>query len=168
MVLENVAQHIETVQASLHLRFVSAHIRVHAPAALSRELERSTKKGLPSSMPLHIVHMRRDDIDAMALPESTTHSVDKHVGMLFDGLTPQLDAQGRVFIGFRTHQTTAFAGHLAARFIPTVERESLDFIDRYCARWNTELLAVGGYVARAIYEAEMHRLGAQWLSLIHI
>ena len=162
MVLENVAQHIETVQASLHLRFVSAHIRVHAPAALSRELERSTKKGLPSSMPLHIVHMRRDDIDAMALPESTTHSVDKHVGMLFDGLTPQLDAQGRVFIGFRTHQTTAFAGHLAARFIPTVERESLDFIDRYCARWNTELLAVGGYVARAIYEAEMHRLGAQW------
>ncbi|KAK0561704.1 hypothetical protein OC861_005681 [Tilletia horrida] len=72
------------------------------------------------------------------------------------------EQQGHVFIGFRTHQTTGFAGHLAARFIPTVERESLDFIDKYCRSWNEELLAMGGYLIRALYEHEMTLLGQIW------
>jgi len=72
------------------------------------------------------------------------------------------EQQGHVFIGFRTHQTTGFAGHLAARFIPTVERESLDFIDKYCRSWNEELLAMGGYLIRALYEREMTLLGEAW------
>lgn len=157
------AQKIETVHASLHLRIVSANIGVSVPSAFAREIERSTKKGLPASMPLHIVYLGQDELDAMEVPSVDEANVDTHVRAIFDGLMPRLDTQGRVFIGFRTHQTTSFAGHLAARFIPTVERESLDFIDRYCARWNTELLAIGGYVARAVYEAEMHRIGVQWV-----
>ncbi|KAK0530554.1 hypothetical protein OC834_003269 [Tilletia horrida] len=72
------------------------------------------------------------------------------------------EQQGHVFIGFRTHQTTGFSGHLAARFIPTVERESLDFIDKYCRAWNEELLAMGGYLIRALYEREMSLLGELW------
>ncbi|CAD6935683.1 unnamed protein product [Tilletia controversa] len=72
------------------------------------------------------------------------------------------EQQGHVFIGFRTHQTTGFAGHLAARFIPTVERESLDFIDKYCREWNEELLSMGGYLIRALYEHEMTLLGQLW------
>ncbi|KAE8214368.1 hypothetical protein CF327_g2231 [Tilletia walkeri] len=72
------------------------------------------------------------------------------------------EQQGHVFIGFRTHQTTGFAGHLAARFIPTVERESLDFIDKYCREWNEELLSMGGYLIRALYEHEMTLLGQIW------
>lgn len=70
---------------------------------------------------------------------------------------------GRIFIGFRTHQTTSFGGHVAARLIPTVERESLDFIDRYCAKWNMELLALGAFTARAVYEDEMIQLGQRWI-----
>lgn len=34
----------------------------------------------------------------------------------------------RVFIGHATGQTTGLGGHMAARFIPTVERESIDLM----------------------------------------
>lgn len=157
---------LETVSASLHLRMVSAHAHVSLPRGFAKEIERSTKKALPSATTLHIVYMGAQERDAhaapSAAPDDAPDALDAHVRTLFDGLQPQLDAQGRVFIGFRTHQTTAFSGHMAARFIPTVERESLDLIDRYCARWNLELLALGGLVARATYEHEMQQLGAQW------
>lgn len=152
------------VPAALHLHVVSAVSSVSADASFAREIERSTKKQLPRTTPLQMVFMRKDELEASETPPppSAHADLDVHVRRVFSGLMPALDAQGRVFIGFRTHQTTSFSGHLAARFIPTVERESLDFVDRYCARWNTELLAVAGYVARVTYEDEMQRLGAQW------
>ncbi|WFD04595.1 hypothetical protein MOBT1_003308 [Malassezia obtusa] len=152
------------VPAALHLHVLSATAGVSVDAAFAREIARSTKKPLPRTTPLQLVFMREDELAASRTPPppSAHTELDVHVQRLFAGLMPALDAQGRVFIGFRTHQTTSFAGHMAARFIPTVERESLDFVDRYCARWNTELLAVAGYVARAAYEAEMQRLGAAW------
>lgn len=149
------AEAAATVHAEIELRLVSARIDVSARAAFAREIERSTKKGLPPSMPLHMVYA---DDTRRAEP----HTLDDYAGVLFDPVRPQLDAQGRVFIGFRTHQTTGFCGHVAARFIPTVERESLDLIDRYCAQWNTELLAVAGFVARAVYERAIQQLGARW------
>ncbi|WFD36491.1 hypothetical protein MCUN1_003371 [Malassezia cuniculi] len=147
----------EPQEASLHMRVARVPLRVSADAAFSREIERSTKKRLPHTAPLQIVFGGKDELkDDGAL-----------ANRVFRGIAPRLEEQGRVFIGFRTHQTTAFSGHLAARFIPTVERESLDLVDRYCARWNTELLAMGAYLARAIYEAEISALGTQWESLGH-
>jgi len=154
------AAEVEMVCATLPLRLMSVQMQVHVGGAFAREIERSTKKPLPRATPLHMVYMGKDELDALDVPSDA--AVDTHIRAIFDGVMPQLDAQGRIFIGFRTHQTTAFAGHMAARFIPTVERESMDFVDRYCAAWNMELLAMGGYVARAVYEHEMQRLGAQW------
>ncbi|PKI83429.1 hypothetical protein MVES_002504 [Malassezia vespertilionis] len=158
---------LEMVHSTLHLRIATAHIRVSLDAAFSREIERSTKKPLPKQTLLHMVYMGKEEYDATTASDakaSDTHysDLDKHTRRLFSGLMPSLDAQGRVFIGFRTHQTTSFSGHMAARFIPTVERESLDFVDRYCARWNMELLAIGGYLARVMYEAELHHIGERW------
>lgn len=157
------------VDGSLHLRMVSAHAAVSVDRTFAREIERSTKKSLPTSTPLHMVYMGKDELEsslaAPSPPDSTYGDVDKHVGRLFTGLMPSLDAQGRIFIGFRTHQTTSFSGHVAARFIPTVERESLDFVDRYCARWNMELVAISAFLARAVYEDEMQRIGTLWTSL---
>lgn len=137
--------------AALHMRIASVPLRVSADASFAREIERSTKKRLPATAPLQIVFSGDDEVDDGSL----AHRV-------FRGLAPRADTQGRVFIGFRTHQTTAFSGHMAARFIPTVERESLDLVDRYCARWNIELLAMGAFLARAVYEAELVALGARW------
>ncbi|KAL4402869.1 hypothetical protein ACI68E_000644 [Malassezia pachydermatis] len=159
------AAQIETVHASMQIRMISAHINVSVPTAFSREIERSTKKPPPRTMPLHMVYMSKEALDAMDVPPEDATNVDAHVQALFEGILPRLDQQGRIFIGFRTHQTTSFSGAMAARFIPTVERESMDFIDRYCATWNIELLSIGGFVARAVYENEMQRLGAQWLQL---
>lgn len=155
------AAEVETVPATLLLRLMSAQLQVHVAGAFAREIERSTKKSLPRATPLHMVYMGKDELDALDVPTDLA-TIDAHIRAIFDGVMPKLDSQGRIFIGFRTHQTTAFAGHMAARFIPTVERESMDFVDRYCAAWNMELLAMGGYVARAVYEHEMQRLGAQW------
>lgn len=152
---------VDLVSATLPLRLMSAQLHVHVSSSFSREIERSTKKALPRTTLLHMVYMGKDDLDAFEVPADTA-PVDAHISAVFEGVMPQLDTQGRIFIGFRTHQTTSFAGHLAARFIPTVERESMDFVDRYCAAWNMELLALGGYVARVVYEHEMQRLGAQW------
>jgi hypothetical protein len=33
-----------------------------------------------------------------------------------------------VFIGHATNQTTGLGGHISGRFIPTVERESVDLV----------------------------------------
>lgn len=84
---------------------------------------------------------------------------------------------------------------MSARFIPTVERESIDLVYVICLLpiagilrgfavtgmwlvsqytrflteaftkhpvWNKELLYVGGFLARAIYELEMQDMKAQW------
>lgn len=159
---------LELVPAQLHLSLISAYAGVSADGAFLREIERSTKKQLPKTTPLHMVFMGKDELEASSVPppESAYTEIDEHVRRLFFGLMPSLDAQGRVFIGFRTHQTTSFSGHMAARFIPTVERESLDFVDRYCARWNMELLGIGGFIARVAYEAEMQRIGARWTAQV--
>lgn len=146
---------LDIVSSSVHVRIASASAKVSVDRAFEREIERSTKKPPPKVTKLHVIVQNKDEADA---------SQNSHAGQeqLFQGIMPNVHSQGHVFIGFKTSQTTAFAGHLAARFIPTVERESIDFIDRYCAQWNNELLAMGGYVTRAVYEAEMADIATLW------
>ncbi|PWN24508.1 hypothetical protein BDZ90DRAFT_244782 [Jaminaea rosea] len=149
--------------ATAHLQIATAHLAVSVDNAFKREIERSTKKPPPVRTAFHIVFANQQDYAASQA--ALAHSGEDVVGpaLLFEGVMPKLDRMGHVFIGFRTHQTTGFAGHVAARFLPTVERESIDFVDRYCARWNMELLAVGGYVCRAVYEGEMEALRKAWV-----
>ncbi|KAG9080781.1 hypothetical protein FRC06_006170, partial [Ceratobasidium sp. 370] len=48
------------------------------------------------------------------------------------------------------------------RFIPTVERESIDLVDRNVSQWNKELLYVGGFLARVVYELELSSISEMW------
>ena len=48
--------------------------------------------------------------------------------------------------------------HLAAHLIPTVERESIDFVDKTLNIWNQEVLVAGALVARILYEDEMMQI----------
>ncbi|KAJ3078512.1 hypothetical protein HK102_004456, partial [Quaeritorhiza haematococci] len=54
---------------------------------------------------------------------------------------------------------------MAAHLIPTVERESIDFVDRTLNTWNQELLCMGGLLARIIYEDEMSAVSRMWAEL---
>jgi hypothetical protein len=69
---------------------------------------------------------------------------------------------GRIFIGFRTSQTTGLGIHLAAPLMPTVEREAIDFVDPALREFNSELLEVSGILMRLALEHEMLRLGEKW------
>ncbi|KAH9034488.1 hypothetical protein EDB85DRAFT_2222292 [Lactarius pseudohatsudake] len=109
------------------------------------------------------------------------------LGVSFEGLGPDLEGQvastgsARVFIGHSTGQTTGIGGHMATRFIPTVEREAIDLgvrpslvhissltknlmhsSDRNVAVWNKGLLHVGGFLARFAYEHEMEIIKKEW------
>ncbi len=171
--LDSTAAAITSVSASIHLRIATANVSVSADKAFEREIERSTKKPPPKVTAFHLIFTGKEEYDA-SFPDddqdgdgsmsitSSAAALDKGVRQIFSGLMPRLEDQGHAFIGFRTHQTTGFSGHIAARFIPTVERESLDFVDRYCAQWNSELLSMGGYVARAVYENELTDIGRLW------
>lgn len=63
--------------------------------------------------------------------------------------------QGNIYIGFSTFQTTGTSLQFLAPFIPTVERESIDFVDETLKIWNKELLIMLGYLARIVYEDDM-------------
>ncbi|KAJ3194958.1 hypothetical protein HDU82_002276, partial [Entophlyctis luteolus] len=111
-------------------------------------MERTTKKKAPTVTDFHIQFANFDEFES-----STTARTGK--GAVFGELIPGPKEQGKVFIGFPTHQTTGCSIHLAAHLIPTVERESIDFVDRSLNIWNQDLLTVGGLLCRILFEDEM-------------
>ena len=143
------------------LQIYQADIKVSVSSAFGRELERATKKTAPTRMPASLVFSRGED-EEVNESESKTEKGD--TGGIFSGLCPPLNDErsAKIFIGQATSQTTGIGGHLAARFIPTVERESMDLVDRHVSHWNKELLWVGGFVSRLIYEVELEELQIAW------
>ena len=140
------------------IQIYQANIKVTVSPAFGKELERATKKPPPKVMLASLIFSREDErVDG---DDSTTEDV----GRVFEGLCPLLDSDksAKIFIGQATSQTTGIGGHLAARFIPTVERESIDLVDRHVSHWNKELLWVGGYLSRLVYELEMQELQLLW------
>ncbi|KAJ8592841.1 hypothetical protein M405DRAFT_859413, partial [Rhizopogon salebrosus TDB-379] len=110
-----------------------------------------------------MVYFSKEEYDAIAAQEER----DPILGSVFrgpQGLFPLLNGQymSRVFIGQSTAQTTGIAGHLSGRFIPTVERGSIDLTNSHIAKWNEELLYVGGFLARLVYEKEIEIIRSTW------
>ncbi|KLT40935.1 hypothetical protein CC85DRAFT_286971 [Cutaneotrichosporon oleaginosum] len=146
------AREIQTFQAD---------VKVSVTAAFGRELERATKKSAPQRMPASLVFAHEEDTAKTA---DGSEASNKKAAVVFAGLCPPLDGEksAKIFIGQPTGQTTGIGGHLAARFIPTVERESIDLVDRHISQWNKELLWVGGCLSRLIYELELTDLAKKW------
>ena len=61
-------------------------------------------------------------------------------------------SSGNVFISYRTQQTTGFGIDINAQFIPTVERENIDFNEHTIRSWNQFLLANVGRLLRFYYD----------------
>ncbi|KAI8974636.1 hypothetical protein BDB01DRAFT_805850 [Pilobolus umbonatus] len=145
---------LPTEKASIFLRVVTGTLQVNVSREFEKEMERATKKKPPKTTKFQLVYTGKEELDA-----------SENRNQIFKELIP-FPHQGRVFIGFPTHQTTGCCCHMASRFIPTVERESIDFADRYISVWNKELLCVGGLLARMVYNDDMEQISRLYKELV--
>ncbi|KAF9007980.1 hypothetical protein BDQ17DRAFT_1388899 [Cyathus striatus] len=118
--------------SNVALSIFSAEIKVTVDKKLSSELQRSTKKNPPAKMKYELIYTTKEEYDASKEEDRS-----------------QKFATGS---GHATAQTTGLGGHMAARFIPTVNPSV----------WNKELLYVGGFLARAAYEFELNNIRNAW------
>ncbi|KAH9177932.1 hypothetical protein EDB89DRAFT_2111997 [Lactarius sanguifluus] len=147
--------------SSVVLTIFTANVDVRLDKNMTAELLRATKKNPPSRLRYELTYMEKDQYDSSVKAEERAACA---AGSVFQGLRADLEGTGstRVFIGHSTGQTTGIGGHMATRFIPTVERESIDLVDRNVAVWNKGLLHVGGFLARFAYEQEMETIKKLW------
>ncbi|KAI0083802.1 hypothetical protein BDY19DRAFT_975723 [Irpex rosettiformis] len=151
---------LSVTETSVVLAVFSASVDVRLDSNLREELLRATKKNAPTKMRYELIYTGKDEYEASKKEEEGFEAT----GSIFQGLRADIDGTGsaRIFIGHATRQTTGIGGHMSARFIPTVERESVDLVDRNVRIWNEELLGVGGYLARTAYEEEMQNIAERW------
>ncbi|KAK3823317.1 MAG: hypothetical protein J3Q66DRAFT_425107 [Benniella sp.] len=132
--------------SQIFLRIASGNLSAEVSKELAAEMERTTKKYPPKQTSLRLLYRSYED------PETSTDNV-----AVFQNLLP-FPEQGRIFIGFPTHQTTGFYGHVAGRFIPTVLRENLDLVIECLRDWNLDLLSIAGSLSRMMYEDEITQI----------
>ncbi|KAH9014859.1 hypothetical protein EDB84DRAFT_1590279 [Lactarius hengduanensis] len=137
--------------SSVVFTIFTANVDVRLDKNMTAELLRATKKNPPSRLRYELTYMEKDEYDSSVKAEERAACP---AGSVFQGLRADLEGTGstRVFIGHSTGQTTGIGGHMATRFIPTVERESIDL----------GLLHVGGFLARFAYEQEMETIKKLW------
>lgn len=139
-------------QSKILARYVSAVADVRVPDSTARKITRVTKKNTPSNVNIQVF------IDAVA--RSTARKGSRSQAII-NAFSPEMGG-GRVFIGFKTSQTTGIAAHLAAPLIPTVEREAIDLQNDALRMYNTELLSISGIVMRLTLEHAMGLIGERW------
>ncbi|KAF8497439.1 hypothetical protein F5888DRAFT_1634399 [Russula emetica] len=147
--------------SNIVLTIFTANVEVRLDEKVTGELLRSTMKKPPSRLRYQLIYTGKEEYDSSVKAEKEAAYA---AGSVFQGLRADLKGTGstRVFIGHSTGQRTGIGGHMAARFIPTVERESIDLVDRHVAVWNKELLYVGGFLARSVYEFELDAIKKLW------
>jgi hypothetical protein len=140
-----------TAQSSktIFLHVNTAAIRTSTSSTFNQELERATKKPPPKITKLAVLTAPYARTDSQPLMTGSSSSAD-----VFATVLPTKN--GRIFIGFPTHQTTGLSAHISApSVIPTVERESIDLNARWVRTWNIEMLRAAGIVCRIAWSAEM-------------
>ncbi|CDO69004.1 hypothetical protein BN946_scf184834.g11 [Trametes cinnabarina] len=149
------------VESNVVLSIFSADVVVRLDQKMISELNRSTKKNPPTRMKYELIYTGKAEYDAS---KSEDEKQGRTSGSVFQGLRADIEGlgQAKIFIGHATGQTTGIGGHMSARFIPTVERESIDLVDRNVAVWNKELLYIGGFLSRSAYEIEMEQIQQLW------
>lgn len=135
-----------SVNATTSLRVFTGHLDVDVAQGIASEMNRRMKKNPPKQATFSLIFVGKDEFDAREKDDITFKDFVTYPN------------QGQVFIGFRTHQTTGCTVHIASRFIPTVERESIDFADPYIGQWNRELLSIGGLLCRIVYDDELNQI----------
>jgi len=148
-------------KSTVDLTVFTAEVKVELDNELSAGLLRSTKKQPPSQLTYSLIYTGKDEYDRCVADQNDQTGM---CGSMFQGLRADLNGamHTRIFIGHATGQTTGIGGHMASHFIPTVERQSIDLTDRNITIWNEELLYVGGFLSRAVYELELSKIRNAW------
>ena len=135
------------------LKHFRASSSVHTTTKFSNEMERTTKKKPFQNVNVDLIYINWEQLNATS-GESMEGSKISTKHPILSKLLP-FPTNGKVFIGFETHQTSGLGVHFTAPFIPTVERESIDFVDSCLKIWNIELVKLTGRLCRLIYENEI-------------
>lgn len=146
---------IDSEIAAVTARYVSAIAKTKISTSMTTKMQRVTKKNPPSEVELQIFLSGQHQAKDMA------RSRNKRARKIVQSFSPAI-GEGRIFIGFRTSQTTGLAAHLAAPFVPTVEREAMDLQDQTLRLFNLELLEFSGMMMRLTLEHGMSTLGEEY------
>lgn len=150
---------------SLDYTVYSADVCTRPPPRMARGIEVATKKKPPKTFLFEAVHFTSSEYESV----QRDHDLMRCLNSVFmgpQGLFSERDGEheAKLFVGQSTSETTGIAVHLSSRFIPTVERESIDLANGQVRKWNEELLYVGGFMARLIYERGMSVVRNEWSS----
>lgn len=135
------------------MKHFRASAAVKTTSKFANEMERTTKKKPFQNVNIDLIYINWEQLNATN-GESLEGSKISTKHPILSKLLP-FPTNGKVFIGFETHQTSGLGVHLTAPFIPTVERESIDFVDSCLKIWNIELVQLAGRLCRLIYEEEI-------------
>ncbi|OMJ07446.1 hypothetical protein AYI70_g12178 [Smittium culicis] len=166
---QKITKTVESVKLVLKTEFIilkiaEAGISVDVPSKMALHMERATKKPPPKFSTMQVIWGINSELEKENNRiETASQSNNPDLAVL--GQLAAYPQQGSVFIGFATHQTTGCSAHLAAQFIPTVERESIDFIDPALAKWNRELLSIFGIMCRILHDSELEFLSRKFKEL---
>ncbi|KAI8902649.1 hypothetical protein BC833DRAFT_616580 [Globomyces pollinis-pini] len=144
---------------TIFMKIADAKMLVSLPRKMIEDMVRTTKKQPPKTTQLKLMFTNFEEYDG-------TMQTIKGAESIFQDLIPPPDKQGKIFIGFPTHQTTGCAIQIAGHLIPTVERESIDFVDKTLNFWNVELLSMGGLLSRVCFENELENINVLLKSMV--
>jgi hypothetical protein len=97
----------QTKKTSTCLRIANGNLKIKVSAELSEEMEQITKKKPPRETAIQMILTKFDN------------NISENKDSVFKDLLPYPE-QGRIYIGFTTHQTTGYCSNLSARVIPNV------------------------------------------------
>lgn len=140
--------------AAVTARYLSATAKTNIPINMVKRMERVTKKKPPSKVEVQIFLSGQEQFD-------NSNKKKSKAARIVQSFSPRI-GEGRIFIGFRTSQTTGLAAHLAAPFVPTVEREAMDLQDHTLRVFNLDLLEFSGILMRLTLEHGMSALGLEY------
>ncbi|GBC47096.2 hypothetical protein GLOIN_2v1761434 [Rhizophagus irregularis DAOM 181602=DAOM 197198] len=137
-------------EASAIFRIAKGSLNVKISKEFSAKMGRITKKSPPNNTSIQMIFTEFDE-------RNTSKDYYNNLSPIFEDLISYPE-QGKIYIGFPTNQTTGSSSHLAARVIPTMERELIDFAEQTLAEYNIEMLCLGGTLSRILYEYEMAQM----------
>ena len=104
--------------SSIQARYISAMPKTRISAQMAHRMERVTKKQPPKEVNVEIF------LNAGGNESDDKKKSKNKADRILESFSPQM-GKGRIFIGFRTSQSTGLGAHVASSFIPTVEREAV-------------------------------------------